>query len=49
MYIDVHCYINEAIEKLSRLDVALVCANTSYFSTSILDTDVEQYGKAKSC
>ena len=42
---DVQRYTDESIRKFGKLDIALLCAGISYSSTSILDTDVEQYDK----
>lgn len=42
---DVQRSVNETVRKFGKLDVALLCAGISYSSTSILDTDVEQYDK----
>lgn len=42
---DVQRYVDEAIQKFGRLDIALLCAGISYSSTSILETDVSQYDK----
>ncbi|BCS03637.1 SDR family NAD(P)-dependent oxidoreductase [Aspergillus luchuensis] len=42
---DVERYVTETIRRFGKLDVALLCAGISYSSTSILDTDVEQYDK----
>lgn len=38
-------YVDETIRKFGKLDIALLCVGISYSSTSILDTDVEQYDK----
>lgn len=56
---DVQRYVNQAIQAFARLDVAFLCAGISYSSTSILETDVDQYdkvmrvncrsGKSRSC
>ncbi|KAL4876862.1 hypothetical protein BJY04DRAFT_138946 [Aspergillus karnatakaensis] len=42
---DVQHSVTTTIETFGRLDVAFLCAGISYSSTSILDTDVEQYDK----
>ncbi|KAJ6013860.1 2-5-dichloro-2-5-cyclohexadiene-1-4-diol dehydrogenase [Penicillium herquei] len=42
---DVKRYVDESIGKFGKLDIALLCAGISYSSTSILDTDVEQYDR----
>ncbi|RAH56379.1 putative 2,5-dichloro-2,5-cyclohexadiene-1,4-diol dehydrogenase [Aspergillus piperis CBS 112811] len=42
---DVERYVTKTIRRFGKLDVALLCAGISYSSTSILDTDVEQYDK----
>lgn len=42
---DVKRYVDETIKAFGRLDVALLCAGISYSSTSILETDVDQYDK----
>ena len=42
---DVQRYVDEAIQKFGRLDIALLCAGISYSSTSLLETDVSQYDK----
>lgn len=42
---DVQRFVNETIQAFGRLDVAFLCAGISYSSTSILETDVEQYEK----
>ncbi|KAJ5104917.1 hypothetical protein NUU61_002264 [Penicillium alfredii] len=38
-------FVDETISKFGRLDIAVLCAGISYSSTSILETDVEQYDK----
>lgn len=42
---DVQRFVNETIQAFGRLDVAFLCAGISYSSTSILETDVDQYDK----
>lgn len=42
---DVQQFVNETIQAFGRLDVAFLCAGISYSSTSILETDVDQYDK----
>ncbi|KAJ5930490.1 2-5-dichloro-2-5-cyclohexadiene-1-4-diol dehydrogenase [Penicillium verhagenii] len=42
---DVQRYVSETTKKFGGLDAALLCAGISYSSTSILDTDVNQYDK----
>ncbi|KAJ5632837.1 2-5-dichloro-2-5-cyclohexadiene-1-4-diol dehydrogenase [Penicillium lividum] len=42
---DVQRYVNETTAKFGSLDAALLCAGISYSSTSILETDVNQYDK----
>lgn len=42
---DVQNYVEETTSKFGRLDIALLCAGISYSSTSILETDVDQYDK----
>ncbi|KAJ5100174.1 2-5-dichloro-2-5-cyclohexadiene-1-4-diol dehydrogenase [Penicillium angulare] len=42
---DIQRCINESIQKFGKLDIALLCAGISYSSTSILDTDLDQYDK----
>ncbi|KAL5337257.1 hypothetical protein BJX70DRAFT_409392 [Aspergillus crustosus] len=42
---DVQRFVRAAVQKFGRLDVAFLCAGISYSSTSILETDVDQYDK----
>ncbi|KAL2869137.1 SDR family NAD(P)-dependent oxidoreductase [Aspergillus lucknowensis] len=42
---DVQRFVGETINTFGRLDIAFLCAGISYSSTSILDTDVEQYDR----
>ncbi|KAJ5109507.1 2-5-dichloro-2-5-cyclohexadiene-1-4-diol dehydrogenase [Penicillium angulare] len=42
---DVQLVVDRTVAFFGRLDVALLCAGISYSSTSILETDVEQYDK----
>lgn len=42
---DVQRFVNETIQAFGRLNVAFLCAGISYTSTSILETDVDQYDK----
>ena len=38
-------YVDESVRKFGRLDIALLCTGISYASTSILDSDIEQFDK----
>ncbi|KAL4890882.1 hypothetical protein BDV59DRAFT_183322 [Aspergillus ambiguus] len=40
--------VSETIQKFDRLDIAFLCAGISYSSTSILETEVDQYDKVMS-
>ena len=42
---DVLNSVTKSVSKFGRLNIAVLCAGISYSSTSILETDVEQYDK----
>ncbi|KAJ5273762.1 2-5-dichloro-2-5-cyclohexadiene-1-4-diol dehydrogenase [Penicillium angulare] len=42
---DVQLVVDKTVAFFGRIDIALLCAGISYSSTSILDTDVDQYDK----
>ncbi|KAI9929620.1 hypothetical protein MW887_001094 [Aspergillus wentii] len=42
---DVKRDVDETVARYGRLDVAVLCAGISYSSTSILETDIDQYDK----